>query len=143
MQRRKAVGRGKLRFTFLQGFFAVCRLPADSIVPAWSMNGRFTSVTRTADEVSIVCPQENVPDGVRAEHPWVCFKIMGPFPFSETGILASFVQPLADRKIPVFAIATYDTDYVLVKREAAKASFDALMESGLEPYPKTDGKEFE
>jgi hypothetical protein len=85
--------------------------------------------------MSIVCPAENVPGGVRAEQPWICFKLVGPFPFSETGILASFIQPLADHKIPIFAVATFDTDYVLVKRDVAKAALAALLEAGHESYP--------
>jgi uncharacterized protein len=129
------VRRRKLRFTFLRDFFAICRLPADAPAPSWSLIGPFTSVTPTGDEVSIVCPAENVPEGVQAEKPWVCFMLTGPFPFSETGILASFLQPLADRKIPIFAIATYDTDYVLVKREVAQAAFQALLDAGHEASP--------
>jgi uncharacterized protein len=122
----------KLRFSCLPDLFAICRLPADGPVPSWSLIGAFTSVTRTGEEVSIVCPAENVPEGVQAEQPWICFKLTGPFPFSETGILASFLQPLADRKIPIFAIATYDTDYVLVKRDVAQAAFQALLDAGHE-----------
>ena len=108
----------------------MCRLPAFSDVPAWALEGSFFSVTRTAEELSIVCPTHNVPAGVQHEQDWVCLKLEGPFPFSETGILVSFVQPLSDRAIPIFAISTFDTDYVLVKEAWVERTLEALRDAG-------------
>lgn len=101
-------------------------------MPDWALRGPFFSVTATAEEVSIVCPAAEVPADVPHESGWACFKLHGPFPFSQTGILASFVQPLSDRAIPVFAISTFDTDYVLVKREWVEKAVEALQEAGHE-----------
>jgi hypothetical protein len=120
----------KLKFRRITGSFAVCRLPATGSVPAWAQSGSFSSITRTSDELSIVCAEETVPPDVTSERGWVCFKLEGPFPFSMTGILASFVAPLAAADISLFAIATFDTDYVLVKLEAADKALEALDRAG-------------
>ena len=119
-----------LLFSRLPGQFAVCRLPASSDVPAWALEGNFFSITRTADELSIVCPASNVPVGVQHEQDWLCLKLEGPFPFSETGILVSFVQPLSERAIPIFAMSTFDTDYVLVKEAWLEKTLEALRDAG-------------
>jgi len=94
------------------------------------MQGSFYSVTRTADELSVVCPQEPVPPDVRHEDAWACLKLEGPFPFSQTGILTAFVQPLSDRAIPIFAVSTFDTDYVLVKEAWIDKATEILKEAG-------------
>lgn len=129
----------QLRFRCLSGRFAVSRLAADAAVPSWAYAGTIGSVTRTAEELSIVCSLKNVPADVKAEAPWTGFKLEGPFPFQLTGILASFLDPLAEAGIPIFAISTYDTDYVFVKEEFADAALRALRDAGhkLIPEPNT------
>jgi hypothetical protein len=72
----------------------------------------------------------SVPQGVKAEVPWTCFQLEGPFAFQLSGILASFIGPLAEAGIPIFAVSTYDTDYVFVKEEFAAAALCALQEAG-------------
>ena len=69
-------------------------------------------------------------EGVRIERGWVALKLEGPFPFSMTGVLASFLQPLAEAKIPIFAISTFDTDYVLVKAEKLDRALGVLRSAG-------------
>jgi uncharacterized protein len=122
----------KLKFSRLRGSFAICRFPASVAVPDWALRGEFFSVTSTSDEVSIVCPESQVPAGVAHEGDWACLKLEGPFPFSETGILSSFIQPLAEHAIPIFAVSTFDTDYVLVKHAWVKNAVAALRDSGHE-----------
>ena len=122
--------RHSLRFSRVPGSFSVCRLPAQAAVPEWALRDSFFSITRTADELSIVCPQAQVPPDVHHENDWACLKLEGPFPFSETGILTSFVQPLSDRAIPIFAMSTFDTDYVLVKHAWMDKAVDVLEEAG-------------
>jgi hypothetical protein len=119
-----------LRFSRVPGRFAVCRLDPSTPVPAWALQGELISVTRTADELSIVCPARQVPAEVQHEDDWTCLKLEGPFPFSETGVLVSFVQPLSARAIPIFAISTFDTDYVLVKEAWVERTLEALREAG-------------
>jgi len=106
-------------------------------VPEWATRGEFTSVSRTSDELSIVCPIENLPADVSSPHRWVCLKLEGPFPFSQTGVLLSFIDPLSSKGIPIFAISTYDTDYVLIQEEWASAAVAALQEAGHELSART------
>jgi uncharacterized protein len=122
----------KLRFSRLTGGFAICRLSPGTVIPDWAPHGSFYSVTSTAEELSVVCAETQVPANVPCEGAWACLKLEGPFPFSETGILAGFVQPLAERAIPVFAISTFDTDYVLVKDGWLERALAALRDAGYE-----------
>ena len=110
----------------------MCRLDPASAVPAWALEGGFSCVVRARDELSIVCEEGRVPEGVRAEKGWAVLKLEGPFPFSMTGVLAAFLEPLAKAKIPIFAISTFDTDYVLIKAEDQQRAKDALIRAGHE-----------
>lgn len=87
-------------------------------------------MVRTSDELSVVCEEGRVPDGVRSEEGWVALKLEGPFPFSMTGVLAAFLEPLAQAKIPIFAISTFDTDYVLIKKADLERAVGALAKGG-------------
>ncbi len=104
-----------LNLRLVAGEFAVCRLPPGETVPAWASSAIFSSVTRTADELSIICPAANLPAGVKAEHGWRLVKITGPLDFGAVGVLASITTPLAQAGISLLAVGTFDTDYVLVK----------------------------
>lgn len=104
-----------LTLQLIPGEFAVCRLPATAPLPAWAGSAVFCSVTRTTDELSIMCPAPHVPAGIKHESDWRLLKLQGPFAFTETGILAAVLAPLAAAKIGILATATFDTDYVLVK----------------------------
>jgi hypothetical protein len=121
-----------LRFSQLAGTYVIVRLAPEVAVPEWADNGEFTSITRTADELSIVCPIQNVPEEMKTGPRWICLRLEGPFPFSQTGVLLSFIQPLSSNGIPIFAISTYDTDYVLVKEEFAATALAALRKAGHE-----------
>jgi len=111
--------RQQLKFRLLSGAYAIVRMDSDATVPDWATKGAFSSITRTPDELSIVCPADNLPADVNPESRWVCFKLEGPFPFSQTGVLLSFIEPLSDNGVSIFAISSYDTDYVLVQEEFA------------------------
>src|SRR5262245_7244439 len=112
--------------TLLPGNFAVCRLEPGAAIPTWATAGSVFSITRTPVELSIVCEQSVVPDGVRCERGWRCFALAGPIPFATVGVLASLVTPLADAGISVFAISTFDTDYLLVKEKDVERAVAAL-----------------
>ena len=120
----------RLKFRRLAGGYAIVRLAPEEQVPAWASNGDFYSITRTSDELSVVCPADNLPPGVLSPHRWVCLKLEGPFPFSLTGVLLSFIEPLSTNSIPIFAISTYDTDYVLIQEEFAGTAFESLQCAG-------------
>jgi len=121
----------KLKFRRLPGPYAIVRLAADATVPDWATRGDFTSITRTTEELSMVCPADNLPRDVDSTHHWICLRLEGPFPFELTGVLLSFIEPLSRKDIPIFAISTYDTDYVLIQEEFAWA-IDVLREAGHE-----------
>ena len=115
----------------------MCRFTSDARIPAWTLEDGFFCVVRTRDELSIVCGEDvcredRMPDGALAERGWVALKLEGPFPLSMTGVLASFLQPLAEAQIPIFAISTFDTDYVLIKRENLERAVAALGAAGHE-----------
>jgi hypothetical protein len=120
----------QIKFRWLAGAYAIVRMDAAATVPDWATQGVFSSVTRTADELSIVCPADNLPADLRSECHWICCKLEGPFPFSQTGVLLSFLGPLSNNGIPIFAISTYDTDYVLVQEEFVGAARQALGSAG-------------
>ena len=105
----------RLTLTLLPGTFAVCRLEPDAPVPFWATQGAFFSLTRTADELSFVVAQEYVPADSACERDWKALKVEGPLDFALTGILVSLCVPLADADISLFAVSTYDTDYLLIR----------------------------
>ena len=109
----------------LPGRYAICRLAADAAVPA-----SFFSATRTPDELSIVCLETQAPGNAQIEPGWRVFQLIGPLEFSLTGILAAIAAPLAQAGVSIFAISTFDTDYVLVKVESLAKAVDALRAAG-------------
>ena len=120
----------RLDLTLERWELAVCRLPPDTAVPDWATRDAFHAVTRTPDELSIVCPAEAVPAGVRAEKGWRCFRLAGPIAFDETGVLSSVAAPLAAAEVGIFAVSTFDTDYVLVPGRKLEAALLALASAG-------------
>ena len=122
----------KLKFRQLPGTYAIVRLASDAAIPAWATKGEFTSITRTADELSIVCPAGHVPKDIPSGPHWTCLKLEGPFLFSQTGILLSFIQPLSGNGVPIFAVCTYDTDYILIQEEHMGGVVELLRQAGHE-----------
>ena len=120
----------ELKFSLVRGRFAICQLPARISIPEWATGGELFSISGTAEELSIVCEAELVPVGVRAEGSFVCLKLQGPFPLTQTGVLSAFIQPLSDAGIPVFVVSTYDTDYVLIPQEHVGRSMGVLQAAG-------------
>jgi len=122
--------RHTLKFQRLPDSYAIVRLAPNVPVPDWATKGDFTSITRTPEELSIVCPAENIPKDVDPGPRWICLKLEGPFPFSQTGVLLSFIEPLSNNGVPIFAISTYDTDYILISKEHIDRALDLLHEAG-------------
>jgi hypothetical protein len=118
------------RLLAVAGSFAVCKLATDSPVPPWVMAGDLFSVTRTPDELSVVCRQEVVPDGVVCERDWRCLRVAGAMPFTAVGVLASLTMPLAAAGVTILAISTFDTDYLLFKAADAEMAVTALRRAG-------------
>jgi len=120
----------RLKFRQLPGAYGVVRLSAEVPVPAWATRGDFSAVTRAADELSIVCRAENLPQGVHTQHRWTCFRLEGPFAFSQTGVLLAFIEPLSSNRVPIFAVSTYSTDYIFVREDKTTAALDLLSKAG-------------
>lgn len=122
--------RRKIRCSVLEGTFAVCRLAPTVPVPEWALRPGFFSITRTAEELSLVCAEAHVPAGIPAEFGWSCLQLEGPFPFAMSGVLAAFINPLAEAGIGIFAVSTFDTDYILVKADSLRTTIAKLEEAG-------------
>lgn len=119
-----------LELTLLPDELSVCRLPGGASLPAWAISGGLTSVTWTAEETSVVCVATVVPDDVQMDAGWRAFAVAGPLDLGLTGVLLSIARPLADAGVAVFAVSTYDTDYVLVKQSSLDAATTALRSFG-------------
>jgi len=116
-----------LTMKLLREKYGVCRLNKTDLIPEWAQNGDFFSITRTSDELSIVCNEDSIPSGIKCEKDWRIFKVEGPLDFSLIGILASISTILAQKGISIFAISTYDTDYILVKDKDINNAIAALV----------------
>ena len=110
--------------------FAICRLAPDAAVPEWATQGQFFSLTRTSDELSVITETAFVPERWRTAVSWRVMKVHGPFDFSEVGVLASLVGPLAAAGVSVFTISTFETDYLLVQCGQLRDTVAGLRNAG-------------
>ncbi len=133
--------RVRLTLAVLDNLYTVCRLAPEAKLPHWLPTTGLVSVTRTAEELSIVCPSDAVPGSVEAERDFQALKVEGPLDFSLTGILLAVAAPLAEAHISIFALSTYDTDYVLVRKYDLDKAVRVLQRAGHaihHPPRKTD-----
>lgn len=124
--------RARLVFDLDREVYAVCRLDRDAEEPEWGRRKPFYSITRTSDELSIVCRASDVPDEIRAARNWRLLSLRGPFAFDQIGIAAEFTGRLAAAGVSVFVLATFDTDLVLVQSHDLERAIDALKTAGHE-----------
>jgi hypothetical protein len=119
----------QLALEWVPGAFAICRLPATADVPGWAASGAgqaLVNITRTDRELSVLVPQDAVPEGVEAERGWVAMRVAGKLDMRAVGVLARLTGALAEAEIPVFTISTYDTDVLLVKSPDVGRALEAL-----------------
>ena len=121
-----------LTMKLLKEKYGVCRLDKAELIPQWVTVSDFFSVTKTSDELSIVCNENNIPSGIKCEKNWRVLKIEGPLDFSLIGILAAITAILAQKSISIFAVSTYDTDYILVKDKNIDNAIAALINENYE-----------
>ena len=128
----------RLTLDRMQGRYAVARLEPQAEVPTWARSSTFACVTRTRHELSIVCDEAAVPAGVTAQRGFCGLLVQGPLDFSETGILASLAGPLAKAGISIFAVSTYDTDYLFLPAAQERKAVDVLLAAGhtVRPAPE-------
>jgi len=122
--------RRPLALELLEERFAVCRLPPTAGAPRWAESPPFFSLTRTTDELSIICPEPKVPADFGCDRGWQALKVQGPLDFGAVGVLQALLAPLAGAGVAVLAISTHDTDYLLVKEAALEAALSALKAQG-------------
>jgi hypothetical protein len=114
----------------MSGRFAICRLSADAGYPEWAGSSELLSLTRTHEELSVVCEERFVPPEIKAERGWRAFQVDGPLDFSQIGILAAIAAPLSAASVSLFVLSTFDTDYILVKENVLPRALDALRQAG-------------
>lgn len=119
-----------LTLLLVPGRYAVAQLPADASLPTWWPTTGMRHAGWTDDELSLVCEEAQVPGGVRCQRGWRMFKLRGPFDFALTGILKAVLDPLAAAGVGIFAISTFDTDYVLVQEPQLEMALQALRGHG-------------
>lgn len=114
----------------IDGSFSISRLGPNEPIPPEVLENQFFSITKTDEELSIVCETNNSLKSMKTEDGWSLIKVEGPLDFSLTGILASLANPLAQAKISIFTISTFDTDYLLLKKDSLNQATQVLKESG-------------
>jgi len=114
----------------MPGSYAICRLDATAGVPSWATRPGFSSITRTADELSIVCATEAVPDAVTAQRGYRGLVVRGPLDFSLVGIVSSLAGALAAAAISIFVVSTHDTDYLFVRDADLERAVAVLRGAG-------------
>lgn len=130
-----------LTLSLLDDRYVVCRMAARSKLPSWCDGDGFVSITRTQDELSVVCASSRVPrdaEGVKTEPGWRCLKLNGPIDFAAVGVLSSIARPLAEAGVAIFAVSTFETDYVLVKETELGHTVAALRKAGHVVHVGTD-----
>ena len=120
------------RLERVAGTYAVCRLDSSEPVPPWANSGAFISITRTPQELSVVVEEGRLPPGVRTEGGFAALRVAGSIDFSLTGVLSTLTVPLAEAGVSLFAISTYDTDYLFVRRYDLETAIAALRSAGHE-----------
>lgn len=122
----------KIKLVLIKEIFAIAQLEKGSSFPDWVINAGLWSITKTNDEISIVCPQDVVPTEVKREKDWCCLKVDDVLDFSLVGILASLTLPLAQEGISIFALSTYNTDYLFIKDKDINKAIAVLTKHGFE-----------
>ncbi len=125
-----AAKRRRFELTLLPERFAISRLAPTAPIPEWATQGAFFSITRTGAELSVVCEFARVPSGVQSQPSWRVLKVHGPFALTEIGVLAGLASAIAEAKLSLFAISTFDTDYLFVASETLSAAISALERAG-------------
>ena len=124
------MARNDLQLSLLPGRYAICQLPPGVAPPAAPPLAPLWSVTQTAAETSLVLPDDYVEARWRSERGYRCLVVQGPLPFSAVGVLAQLSGALAGADIPLFAVSTFDTDYLLVRDEHLASALRALQDAG-------------
>ena len=110
--------------------YCICRLAPDAAAPSWASADGFSSVTRTAEELSIVCREDGVPRDVQSSRGWRLLSVQGPLDLSVVGVLSALTGTLTRAGVSLFAVSTFDTDYLLVRETDLRRVVEALEAGG-------------
>ena len=122
-----------MKLSVINGSYSILRYQPNTQIPSWLSESYFYSVGKTPEELSIVCESHLIKNGYEEkEDGWKLLKVEGPLDFSLTGILSSISTPLAEAKISIFAVSTFDTDYLLVKNESLEPAKATLQQAGFD-----------
>jgi hypothetical protein len=119
-----------LELLVFDGLYAIARLGPSEAGPGWANTGVLVSITRTSDELSIICQDGAVPEDVRCERGWRALRVAGTLDFAAVGILAGLARPLAEAGVAICAVSTFDTDYLLVRDADLDRAVAALCAAG-------------
>lgn len=119
-----------LTLRLIPGRFAIARLPADAALPDWLPRKGFSAMVRADDELTVVCPQSNVPQRVQTDGGWACLRSVGPFAFDAAGVVHALVAPLSQNGIGVFVLCTFDGEHLMVKEADLEPAKRLLVAAG-------------
>ena len=120
----------KIRLKKLTGLYAVAQINQQEKVPDWVDGDGFVSISRTDDELSLVCLQQRIPPEIKMDKGWICFKFQGPFAFGEAEVILSIIRPLSENGIGKFVVSTFNGDMILIKLEDVPTAITLLQEAG-------------
>ena len=120
----------QLQLSLLDKIYGICVFENDAPIPDWAAMTSFCSITRTQEELTIVCPQNIIPSDCEYDADWRCFRIDGSFDLNQIGVISSLAAPLAEAGISIFVVSSYDTDYILVKDQKVEQAVTVLSDNG-------------
>jgi len=120
----------QLKLSLLDGMYAICAFESDTPIPDWAVTASLCSITRTKKELTVVCPQNIIPAGIKHDHGWRCFRIDGSFDLNQIGVISSLAAPLAQAGISIFVVSSYDTDYIMVNEEKVEQAIAVISGDG-------------
>ena len=120
----------QLQLSLLDEMYGICVFPNNAPIPEWVVTASLCSITRTKKELTIVCPQNIIPDEIEHDRNWRCFRIDGSFDLNQIGIISSLAVFLAQAGISMLVVSSYDTDYILVKEEKVEQAIAVLSDNG-------------
>lgn len=120
----------KIRLKKLTGLYAVAQINQQEKVPDWVDGDGFVSISRTDDELSLVCLQQRIPPEIKMDKGWICFKFQGPFAFGEAEVILSIIRPLSENGIGKFVVSTFNGDMILIKLEDVPVAITLLQRAG-------------
>ena len=131
----------QLQLSLLDKIYGICVFENDTPIPEWATAVSLCCIIRTQKELTIVCPQKIIPPYCKCDTDWRCFRIDGSFDLNQIGVISSLAAPLAQAGISIFVVSSYDTDYILVKKEKVEQAVTVLTDSGhlIARTEKTDG----